>query len=107
MTYEVVLTDKAQEELDAAHDWWARHRSAEQAARWYNTFADALLALAENPNRCPLSAEVPSFPCEIRDLYFGLGSRPTHRAVFTVRDRLILVLAIRHLAQGTMTTEDV
>ncbi|MBI3837036.1 MAG: type II toxin-antitoxin system RelE/ParE family toxin [Planctomycetia bacterium] len=106
MTFEVVLTTKAHEQLEAAHAWWAQHRSASQAARWYNEFARALVILAENPERWPLSAESGVFPVEIRDLRFGAGSRPTHRAVFTIRDGLILVLAIRHLAQRALETDD-
>ena len=107
MTFEVVLTTKAHEQLETAHAWWAQHRSANQAARWYNEFANALVILSENPERWPLSAERGAFPFEIRDLHFGVGSRPTHLAVFTIRDGLILVLAIRHLAQRALETDDV
>jgi plasmid stabilization system protein ParE len=107
MIYEIVLTLKAQEQLEATHDWWARHRSGEQAASWYNGFADAIVKLAENPQRWPRSTEARAFPYEIRELHFGLHDRPTHRAVFTIRERLIVVLAIRHLAQSAITADDV
>jgi plasmid stabilization system protein ParE len=107
MSYEVALTERAEAQLDDAFAWWREHRSGEQAARWYNSFADAIAALAENPARHPRSAESATFPYEIRDLHFGLGRRPSHRAVFTIRDDLVLVLAIRHVAQRPMTGADV
>jgi hypothetical protein len=35
-----------------------------------------------------------------------LAGRPTHRAVFTVADDLVLVLAVRHGAQDWLQPED-
>ena len=107
MTYEVALTEKAQAQLEAAYAWWAEHHSIEQAARWYDAFAGALVTLADNPQRCARSAESPNFPYEIRDLHFGLGRKPSHRAVFAIRENLVLVLAIRHTAQREITAEDI
>lgn len=106
MTYRVVLTRQADFELEAAADWWALHRSRAQAARWYAGFSDAIAALAENPERCPLARENGLFPYEIRELYYGLGPRPTHRAVFTMRPDVVLVLAIRHAAQADLAEGD-
>ena len=53
----MTLSDKAHAQLEGAYEWWAENRSLEQAARWYNALADAVLTLAENPQRCPRSAE--------------------------------------------------
>jgi plasmid stabilization system protein ParE len=106
MTYEVVLTDRAYEQLEAAYKWWADHRSQAQAAKWYNSFADAIASLANRPTRCPLSRENGPFPYEMRDLYFGTGGRRTHRAVFRVHGKKVVVLAIRHLAQQDLTPDD-
>jgi plasmid stabilization system protein ParE len=106
MTYEVVLTDRAHEQMEAAYSWWAANRSAAQAARWYNTFAEAIVSLEQNPERCLLAPEDNLMPFELRDLLFGIGKRPTHRAVFTIRPNLVLILAIRHLAQESLSPED-
>lgn len=106
MTHRVVLTHRADRELEDAADWWAAHRSPDQAARWYAGFSDAIASLAENPQRCPLAPENGLFPYEIRELHYGLGSRPTHRAVFTIRPDMVLVLTIRHAAQAELTEED-
>jgi plasmid stabilization system protein ParE len=107
MTHVVVLTDRAHAEMEAAYLWWAEHRSRSQADRWYNAFADAIESLASNPDRCRLARENDCFPCEIRDLNFGIGRRRTHRAVFTIRRDMVLVLAVRHLAQRELSPDDV
>ena len=106
MTYDVVLTDRADAEMEAVYQWWAENRSQSQAAKWYNTLADAMESLANNPDRCPLARENDRFPMEIRDLYFGVGRRRTHRAVFTIRPDKVLVLSIRHLAQRDLTPDE-
>lgn len=106
MTYRVVFTQRASQEMDAAADWWAAHRSPQQAARWYAGFSDAIFSLFESPERCPLARENGRFPYEMRELHYGLGSHPTHRAVFTVRPDVVLVFAIRHAAQEDLAEDD-
>jgi len=105
MTYSVAITDRAKDELDQACDWWAEHRSAEQALRWYNGLIAAMKSLGDNPQRCPVAPENHAFPFEIRQLLYGSGRKPTHRAVFTIRPDLVLVLRIRHLAQQEISPD--
>jgi plasmid stabilization system protein ParE len=106
MTHCVVFTRRAERELEGAADWWATHRSPSQAARWYAGFSESLASLSENPERCTVAPENDRFAYEIRELYFGLGSGPTHRAVFTIRGDMVLVLTIRHGAQADLTEAD-
>lgn len=106
MTYEVVITERAHGQMEAAYSWWAENRSQAQAARWYHAFAGAMVSLEKNPERCPLARESELVPFEIRDLTFGVGKRPTHRAVFTIRPDVVLILAIRHLAQESLSRDD-
>ena len=106
MTHHVVLTDRAHAEMEAAYLWWADNRSRVEAAKWYNAFADAIESLANNPERCAVSRENEQFPYEIRDLNFGIGRRRTHRAVFTIRREMVLVLTVRHLAQQDLSPDD-
>jgi hypothetical protein len=56
--------------------------------------------------RCPLAAEDGQFPLELRELRYGAGRRPTHRAIFSIKDDLVLVLAVRHLAQDRVQPHD-
>lgn len=79
--------------------WWSRHRDADQAGRWYDGFLELLYQLDEMPERHPLAAENSKMPFELRELHFGLGSRPTHRALFRVLTDTVEILAVYHAAQ--------
>lgn len=106
MTNRVVFTRRAERELESAAEWWAAHRSPSQAAPWYMGFSEALASLSHNPERYPVAPENGRFLYEIRELHYGLRSRPTHRAIFTIRDDMVLVLTIRHFAQADLTEGD-
>ncbi len=106
MSYRVFITERADDDLQQACTWWAKNRSVEQAEKWYDNFAKAIRSLAENPDRCPLAKENKAFPCELRQLNYGLGKYLTHRAVFTIRPDMVLVLRVRHLAQRSLSSED-
>ena len=106
MRYEVRLTPRAERQLNDAVDWWAEHRSAEQASRWHAGIVAAMQSLTINPQRCPLARENRSIPIEIRELNFGLGRRPSHRVIFSIRPEYVVVYAIRHIAQSDLTLDD-
>jgi plasmid stabilization system protein ParE len=99
MIYKVIILPLAEQEAQANHDWWAANRSTEQAARWYEAFAESVLSLEQKPDRCALAPENGQFPYEVRQLNFGIGSKPTHRIVYTIRPGDVVVLRVRHLAQ--------
>jgi plasmid stabilization system protein ParE len=106
MTYDVRLTAKAERQFKEAARWWSAHRSHEQAARWYDGFLAAIQSLSRNPERCPLARENAAVPIEIRELSYGLGRRPTHRAIFAIRPDRVVVYSIRHHAQADLTADD-
>jgi plasmid stabilization system protein ParE len=106
VTYEVFVTDKAGGQLLEAARWWAEHRSVKQAKRWYDGFVAAFESLQEKPEHCALARENDNFPVTIRELHYGLASKPTHRAIFVVRPDRVVVYSIRHLAQRDITADD-
>jgi len=106
MTYEVLLTTKAEQELRATADWWEDHRSADEAERWYTGIVSAIQSLEHNPLRCHVAREDSDLHIPLHELHFGLGSRPTHRVVFTLRPDRVVVHAIRHHAQRDLTEDD-
>lgn len=106
MSYEVKLLPRAKLQLYNSALWWAEHRSAEQAVRWLEGFEAALRLLDHNPERWPLASESDAVPFEIREMTYGLGRRRTHRAVFEIRQQEVIVYAIRHLAQDSLTPDD-
>jgi len=107
MSYRVVISDRAHEDLETACAWWAEHRSAEQAQRWYDGIAAAIYSLGKKPERCVLAQENDALPYEIRQLHYGVSSRPTHRVIFAIRPDMVLVLRVRHLAQDQLSPDDI
>lgn len=103
----VILLDRAHDELEENCRWWAEHRSVSQAERWYDGFIAALKRLSTDAERHALATENAAFAEEIRQLNYGLGRRPTHRAVFTIRPDMILVLRVQHLAQQPLSPDDI
>jgi plasmid stabilization system protein ParE len=105
MKYEVFLTDRALQDLDAAFEWY-KANAPEVAGRWYNGFLDALQSLEENPALHALARENHLFPVEVRNLLYGVGRRKTHRAIFVIRPDKVVVEAIRHFSQRDIIPED-
>jgi plasmid stabilization system protein ParE len=108
MTDEVLVTSRARRQLTDSARWWGENRSLEQAARWLDGLEIALASLGENPQRHSLAreSEIYELPFPVRQLLYGIGSKPTHRAVFEVRGNTVYVVAIRHLFQDDLAAED-
>ena len=106
MSYEVVILPEAENLILVTARWWAKHRSLDQAQRWFHGIYDALDTLERNPERCPLARENSLFPIELRELHYGVGPHPTHRAVFTVRPNAVVILTLRHTSQADLQPED-
>jgi hypothetical protein len=64
------------------------------------------LSLEENPQSRHLAAENKVFPFEVRELHYGLGSRPTHRALFTIRPDKVYIFLVRRVAQAPASLDD-
>ena len=106
MTWTVTLTSHAEIQLYDAALWWAENRSTEQAVRWLDGFQEAIRQLSENADRWPPAPERDCLPFDARQLVFGLGRKPTHRAIFEIRGDQVFVHLIRHLAQDAITEDD-
>ena len=107
MSFAIIITQQARDEIRAASGWWAEHRSAEQAERWYDGILSALYGLDTYPESHSLARENDVFSYELRELHFGLSSHPTHRALFTIQSDAVIVLSIRHAAQRNITPADI
>ena len=107
MSYEVIVLGRAELDLNRNAIWWAEHRDVDQALRWLDGFTAAIDTLASNPQRHALVREDDLFPFPVRQLVFGIGSKPTHRAVFSVEGEKVLVYTAGHLAQDDLTPDDI
>jgi plasmid stabilization system protein ParE len=90
----VITSTSADSEIESIGWWWAEHRSAQQAARWVDGILKAIEAL-ENDR----------LPFDTRQLLFGLGRRPTHRVLFTIRPECVYVLTVLHVSQDAVDLE--
>ena len=99
MTYRVTIVSAAKQQMTRQALWWSENRSAEQAARWLAGLDTALQSLEAHPERCSLARESNAFDIDLCELRYGLGDKPTHRAIFEIRGDEVIVYAIRHVAQ--------
>ncbi|MBL8816785.1 MAG: type II toxin-antitoxin system RelE/ParE family toxin [Planctomyces sp.] len=107
MTFRLTILPQAKEDLRRNAAWWAENHSVEQAARWLDAIQSQLESIMNSPESYSLSAENDEFPYEIRDKLLGLGTRPSHRAVFTIKDDTIFVLTVQRSAQDVLRPSDV
>lgn len=106
MQYRVNITRRARADITRNARWWADHHSVEQSLLWAETIYDQLESLQESPKSNPLAAESGEFGIELRDSLLGLGSRRRYRAVFTIEQHEVVVLAVRAAEQDQLTASD-
>ena len=107
MKYHVIVHDTAMDDVERNARWWLENYSKDEALRWYELAFQKIYSLEAFPTRHGLSAENADFPFEIRDLLFGPGSRPSYRAIFTIQENVVHVLAVRRSSQDKLYTSDV
>ncbi len=105
MKREVVLTATAQQQMNAAADWYAEENPA-IAANWFNGLIARLNSLSDSPDQYAVSRESEYLPVELRQMLYGSGKRITHRILFVIREKKIVVYQIRHVAMRDITAED-
>jgi plasmid stabilization system protein ParE len=104
--FRISITGPAERDLQAAHDWWAKHKSNEQAGRWYTHILAAIQSLEHMPERCGPATENNLSIAGVRQLLFGLGRRSTHRIVFGIEGDEVIIFRVRHTSQDILTPDD-
>jgi plasmid stabilization system protein ParE len=101
VTYSIVIEPTAEREIRSAVRWMSENASPHVAARWYNGLIKKIDTLRSHPLRCPLVAENDRFPEEIRELLYGRAGKRIHkhRIIFTLRDKTVHILYVRHTAR--------
>ncbi len=106
MTYTVVVLRRADIDINQIAIWWADNRDVDQAIRWLEGIREELKRLARDPECHQLAPESEQFGFPVRQMLYGIGTKPTHRIVYRIRDDRVLVHAVRHLHQDQLTAED-
>jgi plasmid stabilization system protein ParE len=104
MTYRVVITAAAKQDLRAAY-LWAAERAPHTAIEWLVRFEAELESLASFPERCALAPENALIEPEIRQLVFG-RRQAAYRALFTIVCDEVRVLHIRRAARDWAEVAD-
>ena len=107
MNYGLVLTARARADILRNAEWWAENHSPNQAISWFDSIYEQLEGLRLMPERFPLAPENGLVEVEIREMPLGVGTRPSYRAVFTIKLLEVHVLTVRRASQDSVTTEDI
>lgn len=103
---QVIITRSARIDLQKTYDWWSKHRSKPEAARWFLGIHYAIQSLTDDPERFTFALEADLSESGIRQMLFGLGRRKSHRIVYAVQDQCVVILRIRHTSQDDLTHDD-
>lgn len=105
MVFEVIVTSRAQRDLNEARTYIARY-APETAEKWYIEFLRALCELENHPETHPIAAESKDLPFELRQFLHRTRSGRVNRALFTIVGSQVRVLAVRRPGQRAMKPED-
>jgi toxin ParE1/3/4 len=102
MAYVVRIASRAERDLVSLY-WEIDAADSVAARRWYRGLKQAILSLADKPNRCPVTPENK----KLKHLLYGDKPRP-YRVIYRVdnRRRQVDVLHIRHGARRKFRASD-
>lgn len=106
MTFEIQIAEAAHDDITRNAVWWAEHHSYDQAIRWRDAIYQQLESLRKAAERHALAVENPQFNYDLREKLVGLGNQRGYRALFTIREQTVYVLAIHRATQGTVHPDD-
>ncbi len=103
MTFKIRYTAQAHADIFRNASWWAEHHSLDQALEFEATVERQIATLSSLPQRHGVAPENDKFPIEIRQMIVGLGAKPSYRAIYTIQDDEVLILAVRRGSQDEFT----
>lgn len=104
MDFRVELSDQAQRDIAAIHDWLRSQQAGDAGKRWFVALRSAIASLANLPSRCPFAPESRDSPVEVRQLLYG--RRPhVYRILFAIEGDVVQVLHIRHARRRPVSLE--
>jgi plasmid stabilization system protein ParE len=108
MAFRVEVSPEAFGDLDAIAAYIRRRGSYESAERWFNEIIDAIRALGEMPNRCPLAELSRELEAEVRLLSHGRSHR-RYKIYFAVHTEteIVRVFHVRHWARKPADADEI
>lgn len=105
MSYTVVVLPRARDQITGIVQWLAEH-SPEGAARWLVAYDEAVDRLADHAGDCGLAPEDEYVTLTIRQILFKTRRGQTYRALFTIEDSKVRILAVRGPGQELVPPEE-
>lgn len=104
--YEVKFTGNAVNDFQLISTWYAA-KSIVAEAKWIAAVEKALDLLERNPLQFARVLDADLQSLHLQQFNLGVGRRLTHRMVFAIRPKKVVVYAIRHLSQAELTADDI
>jgi plasmid stabilization system protein ParE len=98
VTYEVIVSPQAQEDIEAAYQWLFE-QTPQHAIEWHNGLLEALISLESNPRRCPFIRDMKDVPKDARQLLYG-DKIHAYRIMFVIRSSRVFITHVRHASRG-------
>jgi plasmid stabilization system protein ParE len=105
MSFQVQLARRAERDIEKMYSWLSE-RSASGANRWYNQFLKLLDSLQFNPELYGLADEAGELSIPLRQALFKTRKGRTYRALFTIEESTVHILAVRGPAQRPVAEDD-
>ena len=105
MTFHLIVTEQAEEDLIRIGDWIAE-RSPDGAARWLEAARKTIRSLREGARGCSLAPENEFVSQEVRSTVFKTRRGRYYRIVFIINGDRVIVTHIRGPGQADVSPED-
>ncbi len=105
MQYRVLLTDKAEADVESVLEWFSDQQATDAGGRWFAQLMARLKTLELHPEGCSLAAESEDLGEEVRELL--LGRRPyKYRLLFRIKGRTVEILRVWHSSRDAITRQE-
>jgi len=99
--FEVRVTGRACADVAGAAAWIAQD-SVDGALSWLDRYDEICRSLSRMPRRFARAPEAAGFGIELRQVTCG-----TYRVIYTIIERTVFVITVRHSARRPVTAADV
>jgi plasmid stabilization system protein ParE len=105
MAFRVVLTDKAEADVESVLKWFHDQQATEAGGRWFAQLMAKLNTLEQRPERCLPAAESEEVGLVVRELLLG-RRRYKYRILFRISGQTVIILRVWHSSRDAITRND-
>lgn len=105
MQYRVLLTDKAESDVESVLEWFSDQQATDAGGRWFAQLMARLNTLELHPEGCSLAAESKDLGEEVRELLLG-RRHFKYRLLFRIKARTVEILRVWHSSRDAITRKE-